>query len=185
LQGRIGKSQLGPLKVYRGRSCGPQNRGAPARRAPRILRAAPARDRTPTGASALPSTLSNTRMARKSSRFTTGQKRVGEEIVNRGAAGVAGVARAEVPPGLDGERWCRGAGGLPGWRPGRGVDLDQGGLGSGDVQVVQQRRGEPLIHQDAAMLGLLRNLTTYQLPSSAPADETGRLLAFFVHAGRP
>ena len=40
----------------------------------------------------------------------------------------------------------------------RGADLDQGGLGSGNLEVVQQRGGEPLIHQDAAMLGIIAKL---------------------------
>ena len=70
-----------------------------------------------------------------------GQKRVGEEIVDRGAAGVAGVARAEVPAGLDGDALRPEV--QVDFRVGGqelGADLDQGRLGSGNLEVVQQRR---------------------------------------------
>jgi len=52
--------------------------------------------------SALPTHLSNTRMAPEVLQVGhLGQQRIGQVVVDRGARGVAGIARAEMPAGFD------------------------------------------------------------------------------------
>jgi len=47
------------------------------------------------------------------------------------------------------------------------------------LRIVQQGCGQPFVHQDAPVLGLLRNLRRTNSRHPPPADETARLLALF------
>ena len=87
------------------------------------------------------------------------QQCVGQKVVDRGAGRVAGIARAEMPAGLDRDA-------LPAERE---VNLRIGGeellrdanqrrRRSGNLKILKQRGREQLIHQNAAVLRVIAEL---------------------------
>ena len=86
-------------------------------------------------------------------------KGVGQEIVDGQEGRVAGKARPELPPGLDLDAVRAeldvqvGIGGQE-----LRLHLDEGGLWDGDLQVLENSRGERFVDQDAAVLGVVAEL---------------------------
>src|SRR5262249_26262205 len=97
-----------------------------------------------------------------------GKEGIGQEVVRRGAIGIAGILRSELPAwfGLERARAERDAGLGVGCQE-LGAHADQRGLGGGDLQTYS--RHAPASDSFTRMRrcwGLLRNFTTYQQPSS-------------------
>ena len=94
-----------------------------------------------------------------------GQEGVGEEVVDGEAGGVAGVAGAEVPAGLDVD--APGAEGEVDVGIGGqelGGDLQEGGFGRGEFEVVEESGGDQLVNQDAAVLRVVAEFDDVVVP---------------------
>src|SRR5439155_24697019 len=87
------------------------------------------------------------------------QQRIGKKVVDRGVHRVAGVARTKLPTrfAFDAAR-CQAEVELRVGRQKLHADMDQGGFGSRDSQVVQERGGERLIHQNPPVLRIVAKL---------------------------
>jgi len=88
-----------------------------------------------------------------------GEEGVGKKVEDGDAGGVTWVARAEVAAGIRGS--AAGSGLNMKVRVGRGEgvsDLDEGGLGRGDLEIAEELRAEPLVDEDAAVLGVVLKL---------------------------